>query len=204
MRFSRPHWFLPQTPDVLGTLARQAMVTVRGMEALADWSKGADRAGDLRAAEHEADAVRRELSRQLRAAFSTPIDQEDVYTLSERLDVVLNTAKNVVREAEALQLAPEPALADMAGIALDGVRELASALEIIDTDPDRATVYADAAIAADRRMEKRYRAAMRESLEEADLRLSVNRRELYRRMLELGEAETRVADRVWYAVVKES
>ena len=197
------HWFLPQTPDVLGTLGEQARVTVRGMEALAAWARGADRAADVRATEHEADAVRRELSRQLRSAFSTPIDQEDVYTLSERLDVVLNTAKNVVREAEALELAPDPALADMAQIALDGVLELASALNLVNEDPDRATAHADAAVAADRQMEKRYRAAMRESLAIEDLRLAVNRRELYRRMLELAEAEARVADRVWYAVVKE-
>lgn len=196
-------WFLPQTPDVLGTLGAQARITVGGMEALAAWAGGADVAGDVRAAEHEADAVRRELSRQLRAAFSTPIDQEDLYTLSERLDVVLNTAKNVVREAEALELAPDAALSDMAVVALEGVRELACALEVIAADPDQATVHADAAITADRRMEKRYRAAMHESLDAADVRLSINRRELYRRMLELAEAEVRVADRVWYAVVKE-
>lgn len=198
------HWFLPQTPDVMGTLGEQARVTVGGMEALVAWAGGADTAGEVRAAEHAADAVRRELSRQLRAAFSTPIDQEDVFTLSERLDVVLNTAKNVVREAEALELPPDAALADMAQIALDGVRELAAGLALVVQDPDRATAHADAAVAADRRMEKRYRAAMHESLEVEDLRLAVNRRELYRRMLELAEAEARVADRVWYAVVKEA
>lgn len=198
------HWFLPQTPDVLGTLGEQARVTIGGMEALVSWAGGADAAGEVRKAEHAADAIRRELSRQLRAAFSTPIDQEDVFTLSERLDVVLNTAKNVVREAEALELEPDEALADMAGIALDGVRELAAGLALLMADPDQATAHADAAVAADRRMEKRYRAAMRDSLAVEDLRLAVNRRELYRRMLELAEAEARVADRVWYAVVKEA
>ncbi|HET7661982.1 MAG TPA: DUF47 family protein [Oryzihumus sp.] len=199
----RRHWFLPETPDVIGTLSRQAEVTVTGLTAMVAWACGAGTGAPVREAEHQADAIRRELSGQLRVAFSTPVDQEDLFTLSERLDMVLNMAKNVLREAEALEVAPDPALADMAAIALDVVRELAAALPALAADPDLATAHADAAVAAERRMEKRYRAAMHDSLAIADLRTSVNQREIYRRMLELGEAEVRVADRVWYAVVKE-
>jgi len=199
----RRHWFLPETPDVIGTLSRQAEVTVTGLTAMVEWACGTGTAAPVREAEHQADVIRRELSGQLRVAFSTPVDQEDLFTLSERLDMVLNTAKNVVREAEALEVAPNPALADMAAIALDVVRELAAALPVLAADPDQATAHADAAVAAERQMEKRYRAAMHDSLAIADLGTSVNQREIYRRMLELGEAEVRVADRVWYAVVKE-
>ncbi|GAA1260695.1 DUF47 domain-containing protein [Oryzihumus leptocrescens] len=199
----RRHWFLPETPDVIGTLSRQAEVTVTGLTAMVAWACGAGTGAPVREAEHQADAIRRELAGQLRVAFSTPVDQEDLFTLSERLDMVLNTAKNVVREAEALEVTPNPALADMAAIALDVVRELAAALPALAADPDQATTHADAAVAAERRMEKRYRAAMHDSLAIADLRASVNQREIYRRMLELGEAGVRVADRVWYAVVKE-
>ncbi|MGZ4598238.1 MAG: DUF47 domain-containing protein [Oryzihumus sp.] len=199
----RRHWFLPETPDVIGTLSRQAEVTVTGLTAMVAWACGTGTGAPVREAEHQADAIRRELSGQLRVAFSTPVDQEDLFTLSERLDMVLNTAKNVLREAEALELEPDPALADMAAIALDVLRELAAALPSLAADPDAATAHADAAVAAERGMEKRYRAAMHDSLRNTDLQTSVNRREIYRRMLELGEAEVRVADRVWYAVVKE-
>jgi uncharacterized protein Yka (UPF0111/DUF47 family) len=201
----RRHWFLPETPDVLATLRRQAAITVAGMSALAAWAHGdPEQAAGLRRAEHQADGVRRELSRQLRSAFSTPIDQEDIYTLSERLDAVLTAAKNLAGEAEALDLLPDRALTDMADIAAHGARELALALGAIGKDADKATAHADAAITAERAMEKRYRAAMRDSLEWTDLRMSGNRHELYRRMLDMGEREVRVADRVWYAVVKET
>jgi hypothetical protein len=37
-----------------------------------------------------------------------------------------------------------------------------------------------------------------------DLREVVARGELYRRTLDVGERITRVADRIWYAVVKEA
>ena len=201
----RAHWFLPDTPDVLATLRHQVDITLQGMAAFAAWANGdAGKESDVRSAEHAADVVRRELSRQLRSAFSTPIDQEDLYTLSERLDAVLNTAKNVTREAEALDLPPDAELAQLADLALAGAHHLDAALQALATDPDRATAEADAAIAVERQMEKRYRAAMRDILRTEDLRLVVERRELYRRMLEVGEREAAVAERVWYAVVKES
>ena len=106
---------------------------------------------------------------QLRQAFSTPIDQEDLYSLSELLDRVLNAAKNIVREAEVLGI-----------------------------DPDERAV-----LAAERRMEKVYRRAMHDLLSNEDLRQVVARRELYRRLLEAGERLSAVAERIWYAVVKE-
>lgn len=201
----RKHWFLPETPDVMGTLRRQVEVTLDGMAALAAWGRGEPGGeADLRAAEHGADVVRRELSGQLRAAFSTPIDQEDLQALSERLDAVLNAAKNLVREAEALDLGPDRSLTHLIDLAVDGAGHLGAAMAALVDDPDRATAEADLAIAAERHMEKQYRAAMRELLQLDDLRLMLGRRELYRRMLEVGEKEAAVAERVWYAVVKEA
>jgi len=148
--------------------------------------------------------VRRGLARQLRSAFSTPIDQEDLYSLSELLDAVLNSLKNVVREADVLALLPDAAIATMADEVVDGARHLVAALAVLTDDGDQATVEADAALAAERRMEKTYRAAMRDLLEVDDLRAVVARRELYRRLLEAGERMASVAERVWYAVVKQS
>jgi hypothetical protein len=45
---------------------------------------------------------------------------------------------------------------------------------------------------------------MRDLREVDDLRQLVIKGEAYRRTLEVGERLTRVADRVWYAVVKEA
>ncbi|MGB7979732.1 MAG: DUF47 family protein [Candidatus Nanopelagicales bacterium] len=201
----RSHWFLPETPDVLGTLAAQADVTVEGITAFAAWAHG-DAAAEsaVRAAEHRADTLRRELQVQLRRAFSTPLDQEDLYSLSELLDAVLNCAKNVVREADSLGLRPDPAAAGLADDLAEGLSHLRVALAHLTGDGDTATREADAALAAQRRMEKAYRAAMHALLAEDDLRRTIALRELYRRILETGERLALVAERVWYAVVKES
>ena len=199
------HWFLPQNPDVLQTLREQAEITLTGATAFAAWASGdAAREAQVRVCEHQADDVRRQLSVQLRQAFSTPVDQEDLFTLSERLDAVLNGLKNVVREADSSALEPDTPLAAMAEEIVKGVQHLRTAMQHLVKDIDVATREADAAVATERRMEKIYRYAMRDLLAEQDLRELVGRRELYRRTLEIGERVARVADRIWYTVVKEA
>ena len=199
------HWFLPETPDVLATLHEQTQVTLRGMSEFVAWAHGDFAHGaELRQAEHDADEVRRRLARELRSAFTTPVDQEDLFTLSERLDTVLNTAKNVVREAELLEVMPSPITASLADEALAGVQNLALAFDALLDDPDEATARADAATKCGRHMEKLYVRAIREVSGLADLHQAMPLREHYQRCLRIGESIELVADRVWYAVVKEA
>jgi uncharacterized protein Yka (UPF0111/DUF47 family) len=198
-------WFLPYTPDLVKLLLAQSEVTVRGMEAFARWSAGATEEGEtVRRLEHEADDARRTLMAELRAAFTTPVDPEDIYELSERLDEVINGAKNAVRESEVMEIAPDDALATMAGHLLNGVRELADAFAAIVSDRDAATRAADAAIHCERDLEHCYRTAMSALTRATDLREIAGRRELLRRYARIGDSLVRVAHRVWYLVVKES
>ena len=53
--------------------------------------------------EHHADDKKRQLWRELRDAFSPPIDAEDLFSLSSDLDEVLNAGKNLVRELEVMK-----------------------------------------------------------------------------------------------------
>jgi uncharacterized protein Yka (UPF0111/DUF47 family) len=71
------------------------------MEALVGWANAEDGAAErVREFEHQADDTKRELRLALTNAFITPIDAEDLYVMSERLDAVLNGAKDTVRESE--------------------------------------------------------------------------------------------------------
>jgi hypothetical protein len=49
-----------------------------------------------------------------------------------------------------------------------------------------------------------YRSAMSTLLAERDVGIVVGRREAYRRMSRIGDLVHRVAERVWYSVVKEA
>lgn len=198
------HWFLPDSPDLLGMLRSQAAITVEAMDALVAWSGGdAEAAVAVRDCEHRADETKRQLWIALRDAFSPPLDAEDLYSLSADLDEVLNSAKDLTREMEVMGLSPDAPTHEMATFLADGVRQLADAFGRLHGDGD-ATERADAAIKSQRRVEHTYRAAMSALLEVADLREVMGRREAYRRLSRIADHVHIVAERIWYTVVKEA
>lgn len=201
----RRRWFLPESTDVLALLRQQGEVTIEGVAAFRRWSEGHREDGEaVRRAEHRADEVRRDLQLALRRAFVTPLDAEDIYELSERLDRVLNSAKNAVREAEIMDMPADSHMAEMASLIEQGTRCLTSAFETMANHPDSdlATTDADKAIKHQRRLEHAYRGAMSALLGEQSVAEVTGRRELYRRYARIGDAIEHVADRIWYAIVK--
>jgi uncharacterized protein Yka (UPF0111/DUF47 family) len=206
----RLSWFLPENPDVLGMLRKQAEITERGMEALNAWAAGDEEAAQrVRDAEHEADTQKRALRTALKSAFITPIGAEDIFVMSGRLDAVLNGAKDAVRESEVMAMAPDATVAAMSAHLAEAVRHLAEAFDRIgssapDGDGQAATDAADRAVKAQRQMERTYRVGMSALLEVDDLREVMGRRELYRRFSRIGDDVVEVAERVWYAAVKEA
>jgi uncharacterized protein Yka (UPF0111/DUF47 family) len=201
---SSKRWFLPETPDLLGQLREQAAITVEAMDALVSWSSGdAAAAAVVRDCEHRADETKRRLWRELRDAFSPPLDAEDLYSLSADLDEVLNAARNLTLEMELMESFPDAPTHDMVILLAQAVGELAGAFEHLNGRGD-ATSRADAAITALRRVEDSYRHAMSALLRVTDLREVMARREVYRRLSRIADLVRTVAERVWYAVVKES
>ncbi len=199
------HWFLPKNPDLIGLLREQSAITVAGMRALVEWADGVPGAGDgVRAYEHRADDKKRQLWGELRDAFSPPIDAEDLYTLSSDLDEVLNASKNLVREFEVMRLEPDPATHEMTLLLAAATQHLADAFARLGKQEGDATECANAAIKGARGVEHVYRAAMSTLLEVDDLREVMARREAYRRLARIGDHIHAVADRVWYAVMKEA
>jgi uncharacterized protein Yka (UPF0111/DUF47 family) len=199
-------WFIPESPDLLGMLRNQAAITVEGFDALVSWSNGeSDAAEQVRACEHRADDAKRVLWRALRESFSPPLDAEDLFTLSADLDEVLNAAKDLVREVEVMTSAPDGPTREIVALLGEAVRHLAAAFTYFgDREGGDPTECADAAIKSQRRVEHCYRTAMSSLVEMTDLREVMSRREIYRRLSRIGDLVHRVAERIWYAVVKEA
>ena len=198
-------WFLPQTPDVQGMLSRQARVTLEGMQAFAAWAAGDPaRADDVRALEHEADAVRRDLLRSVQEAFTTPLAKEDLYEISVQLDDVINGAKNLVRESDLLGVLPDEPTREMADLLVQGVERLGEACEHVGSEPTRATGAADGAVKSQRRLERSYRSAMSALLGQRQLPDVLAHQEVYRRLTHISDSVVHVAERIWYASVKET
>ena len=201
-------WLLPEAPDVLRMLRDQAAATVEGMDELVAWAGGDAAAADrVRACEHRADQCKPELREALTVALITPLEPEDLFELSKDLDDVMNNAKDTVREAEVMHTEPDEAIAEMAGHLAEGARQLAeafAAFPIGDGEPGKATGAADAAVKAQRRLEHVYRRAMSALANVDDLREVTARREIYRRVARTSDELVEVAERVWYAVLKQS
>ena len=202
---TRRRWFLPRTPDVLGLLRTQLAVTAEGVDAFRAWSRGdlqgADRVREL---ERRGDAAKRELLGALRAAFVTPLEPEDVFALSRGIDWILNYVRDLISESEAMACPPDPVIAEMATLLGDAVGHIDRALAHLGSDADAATAAADDAIDAEQRLERVYYRGMAALLGEQSRSERIARRELYRRCLRIGEIVIDVAERVVYAVVKQS
>lgn len=198
-------WFLPESPDVLGLLRRQLAVTIEGVEAFAAWAGGdEDAAGAVREVEHRGDAAKWELLGTLREAFVTPLEPEDVFALSRGIDWILDYARDLINESDAMESRPDAEIAEMAGLLVEAMRHLDGALAALGSSGEDATEAARATIKTERRMEHAYYRAMAASLEIDDRSERIARRELYRRCSRIGEVVIDVAERVVYAVVKQS
>jgi uncharacterized protein Yka (UPF0111/DUF47 family) len=192
-------------PDVIGMLRLQLEVTTEGVDSLVAWARGdAEKADEIRALEHRGDEHKRELERALTTAFTTPLEPQDLYTLSRGIDWILNHCKDLVRESEVMACPPDAPLADMCAALAASVHLLSDAVELLASDPEAATEKANEALRAQRQIEKVYRDAMASLVGVEDLREVMSRRELYRRVARVGEVVVEVAERVWYAVVKEA
>lgn len=202
---TRHRWFLPETPDVLGLLRAQVAVTIEGLDAFAAWAGGDGGAADtVREAERRGDESKRALLGALRAAFVTPLEPEDVFALSGGVDRLLNSARNVVAESEAMACPPDAQIAVMAAMLRSGLGHVDDAVAALGADGDAAAEHADAAIAEVRGVERTYYEGMAALLETQDRNERIARRELYRSCARLGETLVDVAERVVYAVMKQS
>jgi hypothetical protein len=199
------HWFLPESPDVIGMLSLQLDVTTEGVDALVAWARGdTGKAHEIRALEHRGDEHKRALERALTTAFMTPLEPEDLYTLSRGIDWILNLSKDLVRESEVMATSPDPPLAEMCEQLARSVHLVSEAVHLLGSNSEAATARANEALRAQRQIEKVYREAMAALVGVEDLREVFARRELYRRVARIGEVVVDVAERVWYTVVKEA
>jgi uncharacterized protein len=198
-------WFLPETPDLIGRLRTQSKATLEGLDAFVAWASGDESAGErLPDIEHQGDAAKRELLEQLREAFLTPLEPEDLFALSRGIDWILDYARDLVSESKAMASPPDARLAEMAGFLREAVSHIDRAIGQLGSDGNAAASAADEAIRAERQLEHAYYRGMAELLQVDTRNERISSRELYRRCARIGDEVIDVAERIVYAVVKQS
>lgn len=101
-------------------------------------------------------------------SFITPIDREDIYTLSMTIDHILDYVKNTVRELEVLQVEPDDYMRKMADQLGKGATSLRQGLELFRKG--RVSEIREAVITRqlERYVEKLYREALAEMFQGAE------------------------------------
>ena len=106
-------------------------------------------------AEHEGEAAKRELLSVLRAALVTPLEPEDVFALSRGVDRILNYARDLVNESEAMDCRRMPGSRRWRTCSAWPCGTSTTRSRASSSDGDEATASADAAITAERQLEQR-------------------------------------------------
>lgn len=186
MRLSNP--FRSRSNNFLSLLAQQADKTREGLEMLERFFKSHDSADARRVEqiEKEADELRRILIDDLNRAFVTPIDREDLFTLSRTIDDVLDYAYTTVDEIELFQLEPTELMYKMVEILRLAAEELHLGVLQLRERPQVALQHAMRAKKLENRAEGLYREALAELFQQPktldDVMLMLKRREVYRHL----------------------
>lgn len=115
-------------------LTRQAEMVAKGMRLLNEYCVTCDEAvaNAVIKAEDEGDKVRRILIDEINKAFITPIDREDLFKLSAKLDEVLDYAKTSVDEIRLFEVKPDKEMCDVTTTLLEMAEHMILAISNIE------------------------------------------------------------------------
>jgi len=182
--------FFPRDYDFLGMLSEQAAQTLVGVENLVEWLNTPEPSEpeSLARLEQEVDEKRHEFEDLLTNAFSTPFDRQDMYSLSRRIDYILNYSHETAAEMFAFQVSPDRPIHEMARALLKGTGHLAEGVKVMQSDHRQATVEIRESRRAIEKIEAQYICGMAELLNSDDPMRAMRKREIYHHLRDGGRA----------------
>jgi len=201
-------FFRPRQSNFFTLLLEQAELTQRGMEALEEYMKTNDpqAARDVGKAEREADEQRRVLIDELNRTFVTPIDREDIFSLSRAIDDVLDYANTTVDEMSTFGVQPNPYLQRIVAVLREAADELFMAVKQLKEHPNVASEHSARAKVLENQVESIYREAIAELFQGPksvdDIVYMLKMRELYRHLSNAADRGDETANIIGDIVVK--
>jgi predicted phosphate transport protein (TIGR00153 family) len=201
-------FFKPKQSVFVELLIQQAEWTVEGIDALEGYMKkrSPKQAERLNTAEKEADEVRRILIDELNRTFVTPIDREDIHSLSRLIDDVVDYAYTTIDEMEILEVEPNDYLRRITSLLGEAARELLLAMQRLNEHPSVANDHAVRAKALENRVEQVYREAVADLFNQPqDIEHIVEMlklREIYRHLSNAADRGDAAANTISDIVVK--
>ncbi len=192
----------------LQLLIDQSAKTLEAMEELQRFMETGSKesARRVKQIEKEGDELRRIINHELNRTFITPMDPEDIYSLSRSIDEIVDYADSTVDEMELLNIKPNDYLKQMVALVLEGAQEIHLAMVRLKDHPGVAGEHAARARSLENRVEKVYRHAVAQLFTgPQDIQHVVDAlkyREVYRHLSNAADRYVEAADVVGHIVVK--
>jgi uncharacterized protein len=190
-------------------LEQQAQLLVLGADALRDYMKKPNKKNTTRVSdlEKQGDEIRRILIDELNRTFVTPIDREDLFSLSRSIDDVLDLAESAMREMDALDVLPNDSLRRMAELLYISTQEIVLAIQRLEKHPNVASQHVMRIKKLENDMESHYTRSLAvlfntEPKNMGDLMTRLKLREIYQQMYYAMRGAERVSDGISHVVVK--
>ncbi|HEM55240.1 MAG: DUF47 domain-containing protein [Caldisericum exile] len=153
--------------------------------------------------ESEGDNLRRDLLNELNKSLITPIDRQDIYTLSNTIDNILDYAYNTIEEMIIYQLYPNFYLKKMIEKISRGVNHISYAVDNMFTDKNLANSNVVSAKVVENEIEETYHEALADLFSHDDFHYIFKMREVYRHISNSADRISEAADLIANILIKE-
>jgi predicted phosphate transport protein (TIGR00153 family) len=198
-------FFSKKEPNFFGLLIDQATKTLDGIEALNQFLETLDPAHGqkVKQIEMEADEIRRVLIEEINRTFVTPVDREDLFTLSRAIDDVLDYANTTVYEFEVYDMkVADDHVKRLVKILQEQAYELLQGIKTLDNYPRLASEHAVRVKKHENLMERAYREALGALFRGTDTVHMLKMREIYRHLSNAADRGDEAANTMHSIVVK--
>jgi uncharacterized protein Yka (UPF0111/DUF47 family) len=198
--------FTRGTSRFFDLLSLQSAKTLEGLDALWKFVEQGTKesANSVRTVEREADELRRILIEELDKTFVTPIDREDIYSLSRAVDDIVDYANTTVDEMEIYEVTGDAHIKEMVTILQKAASEINDAVKILKDYPKIASEHAVQAKAYENTMEKAYHRALADLFKGNDTVYMLKMREIYRHLSNAADRGDEAANIISSIVMKHS
>jgi uncharacterized protein Yka (UPF0111/DUF47 family) len=126
-----------------------------------------------------ADQVRFDMEDKLIEAFATPFDRQDIYSISNDMDKIVEYAKSTLLEITAFEIQVDEVIESMVGPLMTGTEQLAEAIGLLKEKPLQAQAQIRNIRTIQDRIEESYRTGIALLFKKSDPMVVIKYKEIY-------------------------
>jgi len=198
--------FFKKQTDFYKMLYDQAIKTQEGVSGLLEYVNNPTKVNGERVdiLENEADEIRRILIDELNKTFVTPIDREDIFSLSQAVDDVIDYATSTVEEMILFEIIPDSYMKQMIEVLLEATKDIVYGVKHIKDNPGACVEHIIRAKKAENKIERLYRQGLVELFKTNDVMKTLKNREVYRHLSNAADRVVLAANIISDILVKNS